>query len=423
MASADDPDHGYQKERARVKDSGLSDVDTEAVLEFMAALDPDDLSATYTNDKGQQETLAYSSLVGYGRGLRTVAAELDGDLLDATAEDLREAFDAMDSVSRKTVRQRQAAARKFYRYHETDVEPRDIPLFNVESGSNVDDRDTLDSEDIQAIREACNELRDRALIELLVYTGQRLRAIQTLRIKDIDLDEGVYYLNTDEAGLKNADKIGGKRPLLGAEKAVRQWIQNHPTGEPDDYLITALPSATGTNGPGEYLSKISIYNRLGKLFDEAEGVEKPDGQMAHAFRHYFATTAYRDFDMDPTTIKWLMGHAEESTLWESTYQHLRDQDHIDAAREASDMGRESSRDETAMTPKTCPTCNEPLAPSAKACPDCGMVFTPDAKAAQDQLQEGAETRVVELENETEAEIVSAVLSDLRENPEDYLGGE
>jgi len=52
-----------------------------------------------------------------------------------------------------------------------------------------------------------------------------------------------------------------------------------------------------------------------------------------------------------------------------------------------------------------------------------VVFTPNAKADREQLQDGAESQVVEVKNETEAEIVSAVLSDLRENPEDYLTGE
>lgn len=202
-------------------------------LEFLAALDEEDLSHTYTNEKGEQETLSHSTLQSYGRGLRTIGSELDTDLVEATENDLRAAFDAMlDVVSKQTVRQRQAAARKFYRYHDLEPEPEKIPLSSVDTGSDVDERTPLTKDDIQAIREACDNLRDHALIELFVYTGQRLRAIQTLRVKEIDLENEVYYLNTDDAGLKDADKVGGKRPLLGATKAVSQWLDAPPTGLP-----------------------------------------------------------------------------------------------------------------------------------------------------------------------------------------------
>lgn len=419
--SSDDPLHRYANERQRVKDSDLSQADADAVLEFLAALDENDMTAVYRNEKGEQETLAYTSLMDYGRGLRMLGQELDCDLLRASLSDIQQATNEMvETLSKQTVRQRQAAARKFYRYHdETAVNGGDIPLISVDSQSDVDERSTLTQSDIQSIRDACDNLRDRAMIELFIYTGQRLRAIQTLRIQDIDLDEGVYYLNTDEAGLKNADKVGGKRPLLGAEKHVRQWIKNHPTGEPDDYLITTLPSATRTNGPGEHLSKVAIYNRLDKLFRKAD-VDKPDGQMAHTFRHYFVTVCYRDYGMNPSTIKHLIGHTEASTVMETTYQHLTDQDHIDAARAATESGRDNDEERDAFTPVKCPTCNEPLAPDAKACEDCGAVFAPNAQATKETLQGNAEERVIEAETETEAEIVRGVLQDIRKNPDQYL---
>jgi len=50
-------------------------------------------------------------------------------------------------------------------------------------------------------------------------------------------------------------------------------------------------------------------------------------------------------------------------------------------------------------------------------------LTPDGAQKRDQLQSEAEGRVVEMQSETEAEVVSAVLADLRENPGDYMGEE
>lgn len=90
--------------------------------------------------------------------------------------------------------------------------------------------------------------------------------------------------------------------------------------------------------------------------------------------------------MDPSTIKFLIGHAQDSTVMETTYQHLTDEDHINAARRKTSSGRDAEEKEGALTPETCPTCKENLPPQAKACPNCGQVFTPDAQGTKQQIE-------------------------------------
>jgi integrase len=420
----DDPDHKYAKERDRIKSSELCKQDTNAVLEFLAAFDPEDLSASYTNEKGEKETLSYNSLEGYGRALRLIGKTGDCDLLNHTDETIQAVFDEfLNDLAKKTVRQRQAAAIKFYRYHDGhDVDPDGIVLVNPDNDESVDERDMFTKEEIQELREACDNTRDRALLELLIYTGQRIRALQTLRVKDIDLNEGVYYLNADDLGLKGADRVGAKRPLLGAEKAVREWLKHHPTGEPDDYLITPLPSSTGSAGPGEYLSAPAIRNRLWKIAERADVYDRDTKEgkppNPHNFRHYFVTVCYREYDMDPSTIKFLIGHGQESVVMETTYQHLTDEDHINAARASSGAGRDPEEQESSFTPETCPTCREPLPPNAKACPGCGMTFTPDAVAAEEQIEDQLKDSYREADPEdTETMEKLDMLDDLLDDPE------
>jgi integrase/recombinase XerD len=387
---ADDPEHKYEVERERVANSDLSDADKRAILDFISAFDENDLSESYRNGDGETETLSYNSLENYSRAMRLIAKESDRDLLEHDLDSLTVIFNTfLEDLSKYTVRQRQAAAIKFYRFHETGIDPDEIPLQKTEKGSSVDERDMFTKEEIHQLREACKNPRDRCLLELLVYTGQRIRALQTLRLKDIDLDEGVYYLNTDEAGLKGADKTGSKRPLLGAEKAVRDWIDQHPTGNQEDYLISPLHSATNTEGDGRYLSLPAIRQQLWNLAERAGVYNKETGEgkspNPHNFRHYFVTVCYREYDMDPSTIKFLIGHTQDSTVMETTYQHLTDEDHINAARRHADSGRDPEEKEGALTPETCPTCKENLPPAAKACPNCGQVFTPDAQSTKQKL--------------------------------------
>lgn len=426
MSRGDDPDHKYEKERQRVKDSDLSERDKESILEFLSAFDEHDLNRSYQNEKGETETLSYNSLEGYGRGVRLIAQNSECDLINHSLESLKDVFSGfLRNLAKQTVRQRQAGAIKFYRYHDADIDPEKIPLTKRDDNGTVDERDMFTKEEVHQLREACSNTRDRALLELLIYTGQRIRAIQTLRVRDIDLDEGVYYLNTEEIGLKGADKVGKKRPLLGAEKAVQNWIEHHPTGKGEDFLITPLPSATNTtDDPGDYLSAPAMRNRLWTMAEEAgvydKKTKKGKPPNPHNFRHYFVTTCIRDYDMDEATVKHLIGHGPGSNIMETTYQHLSDEDHINAARMASDTGREPEEQEGPLTPEVCPTCKENLAPNSKACPSCGDVFTPDAKSAQQKMQEQSEESIPEVENEQEARVVQAVLKDLRENANDVL---
>lgn len=432
MANSDNPAHKYRVERQRVKDSDLNDTDTQAVLEFLEAHHP---------DLGSESSLSYNSLESYGRSLRLIAKESDCGLLEHSNESLNSVFNKMlygdcydeqtgeirvvddidkdevdidTGLANQTVRQRQAGAIKFYRYTDGhEVNPDNIALTDKDKTS-VDERDMFTREEVQRIREACSNTRDRCLVELLLYTGQRIRAIQTLRIKDIDLENNIYYLNTDEGGLKGADKTGSKRPLLGATKAVREWIKHHPTGEPEDYLITSLPSATNTKAKGQYLSTPAIWDRLRRIVDKAE-VDKPAN--AHNFRHYFVTVAHREYDIPPATIKHLIGHKSDSVVMESTYSHLTDEDHINQARKsAKGVGKEPEEDKGSLTPEVCPTCDENLPPAAKACPGCGMVFTPDAKQTQEQIQEDMYQSKGLAEGQEEDNAVDQLKDLLKDNP-------
>jgi len=415
MGQGDDPDHKYRKERERIKDSDLAD--KALVLDFLESHHP---------DFGTEDSLSFNSLESYGRALRLLGDELDGPLSEQTAESLKAQFSTwLRKLSNKTVRQRQAAAIKFYDSIDAGPDGEEIPLIDVDSSGSVDERDMFSDDEVKALREACSNARDRCLLELLLYTGQRIRAIQTLRVKDVDPQNGVYWLNTEELGLKGADEAGLKRPLLGAKKAVREWLNHHPTGNADDYLITALPSATNTSGTGDYLAAPTIRSRLWRIADEAGVYDKETktgkSPHPHNFRHWFVTTCMQRYGMEPSTIKFLIGHGQQSTVMEETYSHLTDEDHINAARAAAKgVGEEPETQESALTPEVCPTCDEPLGPSAKACPSCGDAFTPDALQAQDKMGEKSLSGMRAAETDEQADAVETIRDYLKNNPEEAV---
>ena len=106
-------------------------------------------------------------------------------------------------------------------------------------------------------------------MELFLNTGQRIRVIQTIRIKDIDLVESVYSLNEEDDGLKCAAENGKKRPLLGARRAVHEWLQFHPKrDDPDAYLICPQGNH-GWAEAGSQLSQSTIRHTFRELAEDA----------------------------------------------------------------------------------------------------------------------------------------------------------
>lgn len=391
MTVTDDPDHRYQGALDRLEKADISEADKELIRDFLDAIDPEVTTVNFTNEQGERETKTYGTLAAYCQSLKRVCELSDQSLSDfEDVEDINRLFDEFqrgthpnvkdDGYGKSTLGQWQSAMTKFYQHHtQFEIDGSDI-VVKTRDGTTVDERDMFTPEEIEEMRDAVTNDRDRCILELLLNTGQRIRAIQTLRVKDVDVEEGIYYLNTDEDGLKGAEKNGRKRPLLGAKRPVYDWLQDHQGG-PEDYLITSLTSSNrGTHG--EKLSQSNIRRRLKKIADRA-GIDKPPNP--HNFRHYFVTVCKRDYGMDDATIKHLIGHGEGSSIMETTYQHLTDEDHIQAAEVAAGVREEE--DESPLTPQVCPTCSEQLEPGSKACPACGTVFAPDAKAAEEAIDD------------------------------------
>lgn len=399
----DDPRDRYEKELERLKmvtggaptetdgpgtlRGDVSEADYEAIRELLDALDPEVPGTVFRANGNGRETKQSKTLSNYTGRLRLAATEVDGDLLEQDTDSINDLMADMASgdaevapeggYQKGSVGQYQSVLKAFYRYHDGhDVDPEEIPVFAPDK-SPVDDRDMFTVDEVEAMRDAIDSPRERCLFEMLAYTGQRIRAIQTLRIKDIDLEQGVLYLNDNEEGLKGSS---GKRPLLGSQEYVRRWLDYHPTGEPDDYLIT--PQATGGGEPGGMLTQDTIRYHLKKAADKA-GVEKD--VHPHIFRHYFTTIAKRDYDLDDAYIKHLRGDSPGSNVMETTYRHLSDGDAIEHA-EAKFAGREPET-ESPLTPEACPVCSEILEPESKACGRCGAVFTPDAASVEEQLEQ------------------------------------
>lgn len=426
MGAVDDaPRRQYRRERDRLErardDGDISDAEYDTITEF---LDKCDERISRVSLRGESAK-SPSTLREYGKRLRVTAKRLEPDLTEASAEQINMMWDNWrrgthpdvkdDGVSQNTLNAYQGALRKMAEQMDLPYEKDEITMVAPEK-SQVDPRDLLDKEDIDAMREATKHPRNRALLDFLIWTGQRIRAVQTIRIKDVNLDEGVFYLNTDVEGLKGAD---GKRPLLLAESSLREWINKyHPApNDPDAYVFCPRSDSSDKNQGAQPIARQTV-NRILKDIAERADVHKPVNP--HQFRHHFVTVAKKHYDLDDMTIKGLIGHQPHSRVMEETYAHLKDDDHVRAAQAA--MGTrdpELEEDDPLGFDEHCDNCGEPLPEDAAACHNCGVVAQPDAQHAIDIIEDKKMKTATQIDPEnTEAlEALKRIATAFEDNPE------
>lgn len=358
-------------------------IDTrDALLEWADALDDRITRRKYFDQRGNEKTLAPRSIENYLQALR-LCEDRGLDLLECSAEEFNAFIDRQHDdrgLSKVTLMRYQAAAQTFYRYHDDlEVNPDDIHVYTERSEPRHDDRDMFSDEDIDALREACDRPRDRAFLEMLIYTGQRLTALRTLRIKDVNVEKGVFYLNDEVDGLKGADRRGRKRPMFGARKYVRDWLQYHPNSDdPDAPLFIGDPNHWKTK-LDEPWSEPGVRKHLKRIAERA-GVEKPVNP--HNFRHYFVTVMKREYSMDTDTLRALLGVTEDSNILHTTYSHVTNDEYVEKAEVA--VGYREPSDGGSLTPETCPTCGELLQDHWRRCPACGEIFAPELEQLADE---------------------------------------
>jgi len=417
-----------QRRRDEIREAEYDEDLQTAILDFLDAYDPDTLHIEPPILQGKdrrESTLSVSSRLSYASTLHRTSKHVD--LLNADARTLNRFANqrlngehdtvGTDGLAQNTVHQNQVAWRAFVRFHQNhldganlNVEPDDIILVDRDD-TKVDERDMFDPEEIEAMRGACQNKRDRAILEMLIFTGQRHNALRMLKLRDVQPDEGQsgkLYIPERE-GMKGAE---GKRPLLGAEKAAREWKRSHPTADPDDAFFTHIYDWSGHDDiePGEHLSK-QAFGRITKRIAKRAGVEKPANP--HQFRHYFVTMAISKHGMSMDTVRHLIGHKAGSRELERTYQHLVDEDYIENAE--IDMDIRDEREES-LTPAKCPQCDEPLQPHYRQCPSCTMVFSPQVETARDEANSTIADAALEATTDQSKNAVEQLMDEL-DNPE------
>ena len=163
---------------------------------------------------------------------------------------------------------------------------------------------------VQAIRQSDGRPDSQArskpgadLVELMAYSGMRLREATSLAWKDVDFIKGALTVRGGEHGTKNGEER--TIPMTSALRELQLRLRS------DQGRATPEARVSLTNG-----AKTTLRRACAKL--------ALPSFTHHDFRHFFATSCIEAGVDIPTVSRWL-GHKDGGALAMRVYGHLRDE--------------------------------------------------------------------------------------------------
>lgn len=169
---------------------------------------------------------------------------------------------------------------------------------------------TLSEEQVEDLLNAPNtedpiELRDKAMLEVLYASGLRVSELVSLRIGQIDLQQGVARVT----GKGNKDRLV---PL--GEEAVSWLLRFLKVGRP--MLLKSETDVVFPSKRGVLMTRQTFWHRI-KYYAIVAGINSP--LSPHTLRHAFATHLL-NHGADLRVVQMLLGHSDLSTT--QIYTHV-----------------------------------------------------------------------------------------------------
>lgn len=165
-------------------------------------------------------------------------------------------------------------------------------IHKVKSPKNI--KETYSDEDLENLRDSCNELRDLSMIDLLTSTGMRVGELVRLNWADLDFEERECVVLGK----------GNKERLVYFDARTKLHLKNYLLERSDnnEALFVSL------NSPHQRMTIGGIENRIKKL-GKRIGINKAH---PHKFRRTLATNAI-DKGMPIEQLQKLLGHERIDT--------------------------------------------------------------------------------------------------------------
>lgn len=159
-------------------------------------------------------------------------------------------------------------------------------------------REPLSNMELEIVRDACENYRDKAMIELFYSTGCRLSEMVNLKISDIDFTSKEVHL-FGKGSKHRTSYLNAK-----AEYMLKKYFElERPKESISDSVFVIFRK------PYNRMQKGSIYARV-KAIQKRSGIER--SLFPHLLRHTMATDALNR-GMNVAEVKEILGHEKLDT--------------------------------------------------------------------------------------------------------------
>lgn len=245
------------------------------------------------------ENLSDKSIEQYVRTTRNMLLTLNKNYKDVTTEDIKyylAMYQKQNKVGSNTLSNMKRFISAFYTWAEEEDYISKNPTRKIKNIKQVQkEKEYLNNDEIEAMRDACLTLREKAIMELSLSVGCRVSELAALNISDVDFkNESVliygFKTRTYRTGYLNA--------------SAKRHLQNYLDSRDDDNNALFVAG----KGKHERLGNSSIQHELQAIAKRA-GIKKH--VTVHLFRKTFATKLSAA-GVRIEIIKELLGHADIS---------------------------------------------------------------------------------------------------------------
>lgn len=173
------------------------------------------------------------------------------------------------------------------------------PINNIKT--DPPKKEHMTPEEVEAVRDSCQDIRELALVDLLLSTGIRVGELTALKIEDVDFLRGQITLRSEKSRKFRTIYLDAR-----AKKHLVEFLHTRTDNSP--FLFPHKRKNRALGYPPA-LKKGGIEMILHGIGDRA-GLRK--NCTVHLFRRTFATTLF-DRGVKLEYIKELLGHASTST--------------------------------------------------------------------------------------------------------------
>jgi site-specific recombinase XerD len=312
------------------------------------------------------EGISTGRVVRYVWDLRTWSSYLGKDFEDANKDDIVCLVGKLERSGRfkkSTMRDLKLTLRKFFKWmRNTEGFPEEVAWYktHVRYDGIKNPEDMLTEEEVQKMICARSMPRDRAFIAALYESGCRIGEILPLKLSQLRFDaNGAQLLVNGKTGFRRVR-------VIASVPYLTEWVNKHPRKDDPESPLWLSEKA----GKFSYGAAVQLLKRTAKLGGISKRVNP------HNFRH--SRASFIANHLTEAQMNEYFGWAQGSDMT-SIYVHLSGRDVDGALLRLNGIETAAKKQESIMTPKKCPRCQEANQATNKFCSRCGIALDSEAK--------------------------------------------